>query len=128
MELPTHLRYTEEHEWVQLEGEFALVGVTDYAQTELGDVVFVELPEAGTTLVQGGVFGTIEAVKTVSDLYAPVSGEIVEVNGDLADQPELVNGSPYGDGWMIKIKVSDVGEVDSLMDADAYQEMIGEEA
>ena len=118
--------YTEEHEWISIEGDHALIGVTDYAQSELGDVVFVELPEPGGTVEQGSVFGTIEAVKTVSDLYAPVSGEIVEVNPDLADKPELVNQSPYGDGWMIRIKVAKPDELEGLMDAAHYQEHIGE--
>ena len=126
MEFPDNLRYTEEHEWISIEGDHALIGVTDYAQSELGDVVFVELPEAGGSVEQGSVFGTIEAVKTVSDLYAPVSGEIVEVNPDLADKPELVNQSPYGDGWMIRIKVAKPDELEGLMDAAHYQEHIGE--
>lgn len=126
MEFPKNLHYTEEHEWVQVEDGAALIGITDYAQHELGDVVFVELPEVGTKVDQGATFGTIEAVKTVSDLYAPVTGEIVEVNGDLEDQPEMVNQSPYADGWMIKIKMTDTAEIDQLFDAESYQEHIGE--
>lgn len=126
MEFPSNLLYTEEHEWIQVENESALIGITDYAQHELGDVVFVELPEVGTKVDQGATFGTIEAVKTVSDLYAPLSGEIVEVNSDLVDQPEMVNQSPYADGWMIKIKMTDPGEVDQLFNAESYQEHVGE--
>ena len=126
MEFPENLKYTEEHEWVQLEGDIAVIGVTDYAQGELGDVVFLELPESGVELSQGAVFGTIEAVKTVSDLFAPVTGEVIEVNPDLADQPELVNQSPYGDGWMIKVKLSDPSELEGLFDADHYKDHIGE--
>ena len=124
METPEDLRYTEEHEWVRLDKATAVVGITDYAQGELGDVVFIELPEAGTEVVQGGVFGTIEAVKTVSDLYAPLSGRITEVNAALADRPELVNGSPYGDGWMVKIAPSDPSQLEVLMDAARYREHV----
>ena len=126
METPKDLKYTEEHEWVRVEGDTARVGITDYAQSELGDIVFVELPEVGTELRQGSPFGTIEAVKTVSDLYAPVSGTVVEVNGELADSPELVNESPYEDGWMVKLKMSDTSELGGLMDADAYAAHVGE--
>jgi glycine cleavage system H protein len=126
METPNGLKYTEEHEWIEVKGKTAVVGITDYAQGELGDVVFVELPEVGVEVEQGGVFGTIEAVKTVADLFAPVGGKVVEVNQDLADHPELVNGSPYGDGWMIKIQMSDDSEIGSLMDADAYRDHLGE--
>ena len=126
MEFPNNLLYTEEHEWVQVEQDEVLIGITDYAQHELGDVVFVELPEKGSKVEQGGTFGTIEAVKTVSDLYAPVSGEIIEINGDLEDQPEMVNQSPYADGWMIRIKMSDSGELDQLLDAATYRDHVGE--
>lgn len=126
MEFPNNLLYTEEHEWVQVEQGEALVGITDYAQHELGDVVFVELPEVGTKVEQGGTFGTIEAVKTVSDLYAPVSGEVIEVNSDLVDQPEMVNNSPFADGWMVRIKIGDAGELDQLLDADSYRGHVGE--
>jgi len=126
MEFPENLKYTEEHEWVQIEGDTALIGITDYAQSELGDVVFVELPEEGTELSSGAVFGTIEAVKTVSDLFAPITGEILEVNPDLTDQPELINQTPYGDGWMIKLRVSDPSELEGLFDAEHYREHIGE--
>jgi len=126
METPKDLKYTEDHEWVRLDGKTAVVGITDYAQGELGDIVFVELPGTGTEVEQGGVFGTIEAVKTVSDLMSPVSGKVVEVNGSLNDSPEHINKSPYGDGWMLKIEVTDPGELDKLMDADAYTAHVGE--
>jgi glycine cleavage system H protein len=127
-EIPQGLRYTEEHEYLKStdeEGVF-LVGITDYAQGELGDVVYVELPEAGATFDQMEPFGTIEAVKAVSDLYAPASGEVVEVNGALADDPSLVNSDPYGDGWMIRLRVDDPGVLDDLMDAEAYAEQVGQ--
>lgn len=127
METPEDLKYTDEHEWVRLEGNVAEVGVTDYAQGELGDIVFVELPEPGTAVERGGVFGTIEAVKTVSDLYAPL-GTVLEVNHTLVDEPEKVNGSPYADGWMVKIEVADTAEVKALLDAAAYRAHVGEGA
>ncbi len=125
--VPEDLRYTEDHEWVRIEpgAGTAAVGITDYAQGELGDVVFLELPAIGTEFETRGSCGTIEAVKTVADLYAPLAGEIVEVNSALDDHPELVNRDPYGQGWMIKIRVSDPGEVDGLMDATAYSDHIG---
>ncbi len=126
METPEDLIYTEEHEWIRMEGSIAVVGVTDYAQGELGDIVFVELPEAGVELESGGVFGTIEAVKTVSDLYAPISGKVVEVNHMLGDAPESINTSPYEDGWMIKIETADASELDKLMDATGYRSHVGE--
>jgi len=126
METPEELIYTEEHEWIRMEGSIAVVGVTDYAQGELGDIVFVELPEAGAELESGGVFGTIEAVKTVSDLYAPISGKVVEVNHMLGDAPESINTSPYEDGWMIKIETADASELDKLMDATGYRSHVGE--
>lgn len=127
-EIPTGLLFTEEHEYLKAtndEGVY-IVGVTDYAQGELGDVVFVELPEPGSTFARMETFGTIEAVKAVSDLYCPVSGEIVDVNAALQDDPSLVNNEPYGGGWMIKLKVSDPGELEGLMDAAGYQEHVGE--
>ena len=127
METPKELKYTEEHEWVRMEGNVALVGITDYAQSELGDIVFVELPEAGIDVQHGSVFGTIEAVKTVSDLYAPLSGKITEINVDLVDHPESINKSPYGDGWMLKIELSDPSELDMLMNAEDYCTHIGED-
>jgi len=114
------LKYTEDHEWVKVDGDFAVIGVTDYAQGELGDVVFMELPEEGDDVTRGEAFGSVEAVKTVADLFAPVSGTVEEVNGDLEDAPETVNNDPYGAGWFIKVKMSDPTELDGLMDADAY--------
>lgn len=126
METPETLRYTEEHEWVKAEGKMVTVGITDYAQGELGDIVFVELPQPGAALQQGGVFGTIEAVKTVSDLYAPVSGKVVEVNENLGGEPEAVNRAPYEAGWMIKIEMTDDAELEKLMDAAGYRAHVGE--
>ncbi len=125
MEFPTDLKYTKEHEWVRIEGSVGVVGITDYAQGELGDVVFVELPAKGRTVKSGDTFGTIEAVKAVSDLYAPVSGEVLEVNAALAANSELVNKEPYGGGWMLKIKIADAGELSGLLDAAAYRALIG---
>ncbi len=124
MKVPKDLLYTEEHEWVAMEDGIATIGITDYAQGELGDVVFVELPAAGTVVKQMESFGTIEAVKAVSDLFAPLSGEVTEVNELLGDQPELVNKDPYGDGWMIKIKISEASELDSLLKSDVYKNKI----
>ena len=124
MQVPNDLKYTEEHEWISVDGDTVTVGITDYAQGELGDVVFVELPETGTTVEKMEPFGTIEAVKAVSDLFAPVSGTIAEINHILQDAPETINKDPYGDGWMIKIKLSDQSEIDSLLDADGYKELI----
>jgi glycine cleavage system H protein len=126
METPESLRYTEEHEWVRLEGTEAVVGITDYAQGELGDIVFVELPQVGSDLRQGGPFGTIEAVKTVSDLFAPVSGKVAAVNDRLKDEPEVVNKSPYVDGWMVRIRVDDPSELAALMDSAKYRKHVGE--
>jgi glycine cleavage system H protein len=127
MEFPEELKYTEEHEWVMVEGELAVVGITDFAQDSLGDVVFVELPEVGAEVVAGKAFGVVESVKAVSDIYAPVSGIVEEINEELPDAPEVLNTSPYGDGWMIKIRMSDPDEVDEMMDAAAYQAHIAEE-
>lgn len=124
MNIPADLKYTQDHEWVRVDGDVAVVGVTDFAQGELGDVVFVEIETEGESLDKGETFGTVEAVKTVSDLFMPVGGEIVEINEDLADDPELVNKDPYVKGWMIKLKIADASELDDLMDADAYKEMI----
>ena len=121
MNFPKDIRYTSEHEWIRLEGDEALVGITDYAQSELGEIVFVDVPTVGETVGQGEVFGSIEAVKTVSDLNMPVSGEVLEVNDALDAQPELVNNDPYGKGWIIRIAVKDAAELDSLMDAKAYE-------
>jgi glycine cleavage system H protein len=125
MNLPQDLKYTKEHEWIKIDGTTGTVGITDHAQGELGDVVFVELPAAGKVVKPGESFGTIEAVKAVSDLYAPVSGTITEVNGALNASPELVNKEPYGAGWMVKIKLANPDEVKGLMDAAGYQAMIG---
>jgi len=124
MNIPADLKYTEDHEWVRVEGDVAVVGITDFAQGELGDVVFVEIETEGEELGKGETFGTVEAVKTVSDLFMPVGGEVTEVNEALADDPELVNKDPYGEGWMIKVKVTDAAELGELMDADAYKAMI----
>ncbi|MCX7799640.1 MAG: glycine cleavage system protein GcvH [Fimbriimonadales bacterium] len=118
MNIPSELKYTKSHEWVRLEDGVAVVGITDYAQKELGDVVYVELPEVGRTLAEDEAFGTVESVKTVSELYAPVAGKVVEVNALLAEKPEAVNADPYGEGWMVKIEVE--GEPTGLLDADAY--------
>nr|WP_319998649.1 glycine cleavage system protein GcvH [uncultured Draconibacterium sp.] len=124
MSIPADLKYTQDHEWVRVEGDVAVVGVTDFAQGELGDVVFVEIETEGETLDKGETFGTVEAVKTVSDLFMPVGGEVTKFNEDLADDPELVNKDPYGKGWMIKVNIADAAELDDLMDADAYKAMI----
>lgn len=121
METPADLRYSEEHEWVRMDGDVATIGITAYAQDSLGDIVFVELPAAGRSLAVGDGFGVVESVKAVSDVYSPVSGEIVAVNSDLETAPEHVNNAPYSDGWMIKVRVSDSSTVDKLMDAEAYE-------
>ena len=120
MNIPSHLHYTHEHEWLRLEGEFAYVGVTDFAQGELGDIVYVDISSEGETLGQNEVFGSVEAVKTVSDLYMPVSGTIEQVNPALEGQPELVNSDPYGEGWMVKIRLSNPEEVAALLSPEAY--------
>jgi glycine cleavage system H protein len=127
VEFPQHLKYTKEHEWARLEDNRVIVGITDFAQEELGDVVFVELPEVGTTVEATGTFGVVESVKAVSDLYAPVSGSIVDVNKILEDRPELVNQSPYGEGWMIVIETSNVAELQQLLSAEEYQTYIDQE-
>lgn len=121
MNIPENLKYTKDHEWLKLEGDTATIGITDFAQGELGDIVFVEIETEGETLAQGDVFGTIEAVKTVSDLFIPIAGEVVEVNSKIEDTPEVVNKDPYGEGWLIKVKVSNASDVDSLLDATAYK-------
>ena len=125
MNFPEDLRYTKEHEWVRLEGDVATIGITDYAQKELGDIVYVEVETEGDTLEENEVFGSVEAVKTVSDLFMPVAGEVVEVNEDLESDPELVNSNPYENGWMIKVKVTDVAQVEGLMTAQQYAELVG---
>lgn len=125
MEFPKDVRYTKDHEWVRISGDTAVVGITDYAQGELGDIVFVELPARGRKVKRGESMGTIEAVKAVSDLYAPLTGEIVEVNPDLEKNSELVNKDPYGKGWMIRIRIADKAETDSLLDDAAYRALTG---
>jgi glycine cleavage system H protein len=125
MKVPAELKYTKDHEWVRVDGNVATIGVTDFAQSELGDIVFVEVETEGETLSKEEVFGTIEAVKTVSDLFMPLSGEITEFNKGLESNPELVNSDPYGEGWMIKVTISDDSELSGLMDAKAYSELIG---
>jgi glycine cleavage system H protein len=124
MNIPDNLKYTKGHEWIRVEGDTAYVGISDYAQGELGDIVFVEIETVGETLDKGEAFGTIEAVKTVSDVYMPVSGEVLEMNPALENTPEEVNKDPYGEGWMIRISVKDPSELDDLMDAEAYKNMI----
>jgi glycine cleavage system H protein len=128
MNVPRELRYTKEHEWIRVEGGEAVVGVTDYAQGELGDVIFVELPAPGSKVAQMKAFGTIDAVKTVSDLFAPVTGEIVAVNGALKDDPALVNRSPYKDGWMVRIRLESPAEVNALLTAEDYEKSLGAHA
>ena len=125
MNIPAELRYTNEHEWIRVEGDVAYVGITDYAQSELGEIVFVDINTEGETVGQNEVFGSVEAVKTVSDLNMPVTGEVLEVNETINDQPELVNNDPYGEGWMIKIQVANPAELDTLLDAEAYKSLIG---
>lgn len=125
MNVPGNLKYTKDHEWVSIDGDIATVGITEFAQGELGDIVYVEIETEGETLDQEEVFGTVEAVKTVSDLFMPLSGEIVEFNSALEGNPELVNSDPFGDGWMIKIKLSNASEVNELLDAAAYTALIG---
>lgn len=126
MNFPSNVKYTCEHEWIRLEGEIAYVGITDYAQDQLGDIVFVDIPTEGETLEKGETFGTIEVVKTVSDLFLPIGGEVLEINPALEENPELVNKDPYGEGWLIKIKPTDVSEMDDLLDAEAYKQTINE--
>lgn len=125
MNIPTNLKYTKEHEWVRIEGNTAVIGITDYAQGELGEIVFVEVETVGENLDEGAVFGTVEAVKTVSELFMPVAGTVEEVNAALEDAPELVNSDPYGEGWMIKITISDSAQLDELLSAEAYAALIG---
>jgi len=125
MNIPANLKYTKEHEWLRLEGDVAYVGITDYAQSELGEIIYVEVETVGEKLAQNEVFGTVEAVKTVSELFMPVDGEILELNGALVDAPELVNNDPYNQGWMIKIAVSDISQTENLLSADEYAALIG---
>ena len=124
MSVPTDLRYTKDHEWVRVDGDEATVGITEYAAEQLGDIVFVELPDAGRTVDQFAAFGVVESVKAVSDLFAPVSGEVTASNAELARNPELVNSDPYGAGWMLKVRVTDAGQLDGLLDAEAYDALI----
>ena len=124
MSVPTDLRYTKDHEWVRADGDTATIGVTAYAADQLGDIVFVELPDAGKTLDQFAAFGVVESVKAVSDLFAPVSGEVIEANDALAASPELVNSSPYEDGWMIRVRIADAAQLDGLLEPDAYDALI----
>lgn len=124
MSVPSDLKYTKDHEWIKVDGDVATVGITDYAQGELGDIVYVEVETVGENLPKEEVFGTVEAVKTVSDLFMPVSGEVIEFNEALESSPEVVNNDPYGEGWMIKIKMSDTSELDALLDGGAYEESI----
>ncbi|HJV47448.1 MAG TPA: glycine cleavage system protein GcvH [Bacillota bacterium] len=127
MNFPTNVKYSKEHEWVRVEGNKAYIGISDFAQSELGDIVFVELPSVGDEVSQNDSFGSVESVKTVSELYAPVSGKVVEVNSQLEDSPELVNSSPYDQAWMIVVEMSDAAELDSLLDATAYENMVKED-
>ena len=125
MNFPDNLKYTAEHEWIRIEGQYGWIGITDYAQSELGDVVFVEIPAIGTKVEKGISFGTIEAVKAVSDLFAPVNGEISEVNAEVKDHPEIVNKDPYGNGWMVKITITDLTQVSALLNVQTYKSLIG---
>jgi glycine cleavage system H protein len=125
MNIPAELKYTKDHEWIRIDGDVATVGITDFAQGELGDIVYVEIETVGETVEKEAVFGTVEAVKTVSDLFMPLTGEVLELNSSLEGQPELVNKDPYGDGWMVKMKIADPGQLASLLDADAYKALIG---
>ena len=127
MQVPEELRYSEDHEWVKVADGVATIGIPDYAQEELGDIVFVELPQVGATLAQGASLGVVESVKAVSDVYVPVSGTVVEVNGHLSDHPEIINESPYGDGWMVRVTVTDQTEIERLMTAEQYQAFIAAE-
>jgi len=128
MDFPSDLKYTKEHEWVRLDGETATVGITDHAQDSLGDVVYVELPEQGTAVTKGDAFGVVESVKAVSDLYAPLSGDVVEINDAIVDSPEVINEDPYGEGWMIKVAASDLGDLDELLAPDEYEKFVEEES
>ena len=124
MSVPEELQYTKSHEWVRTEDDTATIGITDHAQDELGDVVFVELPQQGATLDAGDSFGTVESVKAVSDLYTPIGGEVVEVNEALSDSPEKINEDPYGDGWLVKVRLADTSELDALLDVNAYKDLL----
>jgi glycine cleavage system H protein len=123
---PQDLRYTKDHEWVRLDGDVATIGITDYAAHQLGDIVFVELPDLGRAVTQFGAIGVVESVKAVSDLFAPIGGEVVETNAELSAKPELVNGDPLGEGWMLRVRIADVAQLDALLDAAAYEELTKE--
>ena len=125
MEFPTELKYSKDHEWLRIEGNNAYIGITEFAQGELGDIVFIDIDTEGEELEKEEVFGSVEAVKTVSDLFMPINGKVLEFNHKLEDKPELINSAPYGDGWIIKVSVSDATELDALLDADAYKELVG---
>jgi glycine cleavage system H protein len=125
MNFPENVKYTADHEWIRVEGQFGWIGITDYAQSELGDIVYIEIPAVGTKLEKGKSFGTIEAVKAVSDLFAPVTGDLVEVNPEMKDHPDVVNKDPYSEGWMIKIKIADPAQLDTLLDVQAYKTLVG---
>jgi glycine cleavage system H protein len=125
MNFPENVKYTADHEWIRVEGQFGWIGITDYAQSELGDIVYVEIPAIGMKVEKGKSFGTIEAVKAVSDLFAPVTGEVVEINAEMKDHPEVVNKDPYGEGWMVKITISDSAQLDTLLDVQTYKTLIG---
>jgi len=127
MEIPPALKYSKEHEWVATEGSVAIVGITDYAQDQLGEIVYVELPAVGDKISKDDPFGVVESVKAVSDIYAPLSGTVIEINEDLPESPEVVNEDPYGDGWLIKVKISDAAELDDLMDNEEYEELVAKE-
>lgn len=124
MNFPSNIKYTKDHEWIKVEGDFTRIGITDYAQGELGDIVFVELPKVGSKLEQGKSFGTIEAVKAVSDLYAPVNGEVLELNKEVQDSPEVVNKEPYERGWMVKVRIENPAQLANLLDVEAYKKLI----
>jgi glycine cleavage system H protein len=125
MNIPDNLKYTKDHEWIRIDGEFGYIGITDFAQGELGDIVFIEIETTGENLKKEEVFGTVEAVKTVSDLFMPVSGEVLEVNADLESSPDLVNKDPYGKGWMVRIRIADISEADSLLSPEQYKALVG---
>lgn len=125
MNIPAELKYTKDHEWIRVEGDIATIGITDFAQGELGDIVYIEIETVGDTVEKDAVFGTVEAVKTVSDLFMPVTGEVLELNAQLEGAPELVNKDPYNDGWMVKVKIADISQLSDLLSADAYKSLIG---
>ncbi|MGB1306249.1 MAG: glycine cleavage system protein GcvH [Flavobacteriales bacterium] len=124
MNIPAELKYTKDHEWVRIEGDEAVIGITDFAQSELGDIVFIEVETEGESIESEEIFGSVEAVKTVSDLFMPLSGEVLSFNSELEDAPEVVNSDPYGEGWMIRVKISDASEVDALLSAEQYKDLI----